>query len=288
MDHKRFDNSPIIKRPKLKWPNDAKLAVWIAPNIEYHKFLGPGVGINQVPFFPDVLNFGWRDYGLRVGIWRFMEMMDKYGLRATVALNAMVCEAHPEIIEEGCRRNWEWMGHGLTNSQVLAGLPEAEERAVIRETVEIITKATGKAPRGWLGPGLAETVNTPDILAENGIEYLCDFNNDDQPYPIHVKSGRLIEVPYSIEINDIPFFVGKGMTGDDFRQAIQDQFDVLYAEGAKTGKVMAIALHPFLTSVPHRHKYLDQALGYITKHKDIWLTTGGEIANWYYEHYYKK
>jgi peptidoglycan/xylan/chitin deacetylase (PgdA/CDA1 family) len=169
---------------------------------------------------------------------------------------------------------------------MLAGLPEEKEREIIRNTVETIKKSTGQAPRGWLGPALAETVRTPDILAENGITYLCDWCNDDQPYPMHVKSGRLIAVPYSVEINDIPFFVGKGMTGDDFRQAIQDQFDVLYEEGAKTGKVMAIATHPFITSVPHRHKYLDQALGYITKHRDVWFTTGGEIANWYYEHYY--
>lgn len=288
MDHGRFDYSPIIRRPPLRWPDNARLAVWIIPNIEYHEFHGPGVGLNPPPAqFPDVLNYGWRDYSLRVGIWRLMALLDKYGLRGTVALNAKVCEYQPEIIEEGKKRKWEFMGHALTNSQLLSGLPEEEERKIIKSTVETITKAVGEPPRGWLGPALAETDRTLDILAENAIRYVCDWCNDDQPYPVHVKKGRLISLPYSVEINDIPFFVGKGATPDQFRQAIQDQFDVLYEEGKETGKVMAIALHPFLTSVPFRHKYLDMALAYIAQHRDVWLTTGGEIADWYYQNYYK-
>lgn len=289
MHHNRYQYSPITQRPPLRWPDNAKVAVWIIPNIEWHEFDGPGVSVNPPPGrFPDVLNYAWRDYSLRVGVWRFMEMMDKYGLRATVALNARVCEHCPEIIEEGKKRNWEFMAHGLANSQLLAGLPDSEERRIIKETVDIIARSVGTPPRGWLGPALAENPDTPDLLAEHGITYVCDWCNDDQPYPFKVKTGKLISVPYSIEINDVPFLVGKGMTGDDFRQAIQDQFDVLYEEGKRTGKVMAIALHPFLTSVPHRHKYLDMAFSYITSHKDVWLTTGGEIAQWYYKNYYPK
>ncbi|MGH7905376.1 MAG: polysaccharide deacetylase family protein [Candidatus Binataceae bacterium] len=287
MNHDRFEYSPIIKRAPLRWPNGARLALWIIPNIEYHEFDGPGVGVNPAVALPDILNYGWRDYSLRVGVWRFMALMDKFGLRGTVALNANVCDFYPQIIEEGLKRNWEFMGHGLTNSQLLAGLPEEKEREVVRETVEKIKKATGQAPRGWLGPALAETPRTPDILAENGISYVCDWCNDDQPYPMRVKKGRLISVPYSIEINDIPFFVGKGATPEQFRQAIQDQFDVLYEEGKETGKVMAIALHPFITSAPHRHKSLEAAIAYVTRHRDVWFTTGGEIADWYYKNYYK-
>jgi len=285
MDHQRFDYSPIIKRKPLKWPNGARVAVWIIPNIEHFEFDLPGTALFPLNVVPDVLNYAWRDYAVRVGIWRLMDTLDHYSIRATVALNAAVCEHYPIIIEEGKKRNWEFMGHGMTNSQLLAGLPEEEERKVIRDTIHTITKSVGEAPEGWLGPGLAETFITPDLLAEEGIRYLCDWCNDDQPYAMKVKKGRLLSVPYSIELNDIPFFVGKGNSGADFLQAIQDQFDVLYEEGKVNGRVMAIALHPFIISVPHRHKYFAKALEYICRHKEVWLATGSEIANWYYDHY---
>jgi allantoinase len=285
MHHGRFDYTPISKRRPLEWPNNARLAVWVIPNIEYHEFDGSGVGTTPPLNPPDILNFAWRDYSLRVGVWRLMGLLDRLEIRGTVALNAKVCQYNPEIITEAKKRNWDFMGHGLTNSQLLAGLPEEQERRVIQETVDTIAKAVGRPPAGWLGPGLAETVNTPDLLAAAGVRYVADWCNDDQPYPMKVKSGRLISIPYSIEINDIPWFIGRGLSADQFRQAIQDQFDVLYEEGKSTGRVMAIALHPFITSVPHRHKYLAQALEYVARHRNVWLTTGGEIADWYYEHY---
>jgi allantoinase len=285
MDHHRFDYSPIIKRKPLKWPNGARVAVWVIPNIEHFEFDLPGTSLFPLNVVPDVLNYGWRDYSVRVGVWRLMEALDRYGIRATVALNAAVCEHYPIIIEEGKKRNWEFMGHGMTNSQFLAGLSEEEERKVIRETIRTITAHVGKAPQGWLGPALAETFLTPDLLAEEGIRYVCDWCNDDQPYAMKVRAGQLLSVPYSIELNDIPFFIGKGNSGADFLQAIKDQFDVLYEEGKTNGRVMAIALHPFIIGVPYRHKYFVEALEYICRHKEVWLATGSEIANWYYDHY---
>ncbi len=285
MDHHRFDYSPIIKRQPLRWPHGARVAVWIIPNIEHFAFDLPGTSLFPLNVVPDVLNYGWREYGVRVGVWRLMEALDHYGLRATVALNAAVCEHYPIIIEEGNKRNWEFMGHGMTNSQLLAGLTEEAERNMIRDTIHTLTRSVGKAPEGWLGPALAETLITPDLLAEEGILYLCDWCNDDQPYGMHVKTGQLLSMPYSVELNDIPFFLGKGNSGADFLQAIKDQFDVLYEEGKTQGRVMAIALHPFLISVPHRHKYFVQALDYICRHKEVWLATGSEIAHWYADHY---
>lgn len=286
MDHNRFDYSPIIKRSPLKWPNGARVAVWIIPNIEHYDFDMPAIGIAPSTLVPDILNYGWRDYGPRVGVWRLMDVLDKYGFRGTVALNSAVCQRYPIIIEEAKKRNWEFMGHGVTGSRMLTGLSEQEERKIIREIIQTITQTVGKAPEGWLGTALAETFNTPDILAEEGIRYLCDWCNDDQPYPMKVKKGKLISVPYSLELNDIPFFLGKGNGGEDFMRAIKDQFDVLYEEGKTNGRIMAIAIHPFIINVPHRHKYFDLALEYIARHKEVWLTTGGEIANWYYDNYY--
>ncbi|MBI4529162.1 MAG: polysaccharide deacetylase family protein [Deltaproteobacteria bacterium] len=286
MEHNRFDYSPIIDRKPIQWPNGARVAIWIIPNIEHYEFDIPAIGLHASNVVPDVLNYAWRDYGPRVGVWRLMEVLDKYGFRGTVALHSAVCHLYPRIIEEAKKRNWEFMGHSITNSHRLSGgISEEEERRVIRETIQTITEAVGKAPEGWLGPGLEETFVTPDILAEEGIRYLCDWCNDDQPYPMKVKEGKLISLPYSVELNDIPFFLGHKGSSVDFMQAIKDQFDVLYEEGKTNGRVMAIAVHPYIINVPYRHKYLDMALEYIARHEDIWLTTGGEIARWYYDHY---
>lgn len=283
MNNTRYDYDPIVRRKPLRWPNGARVAVWVIPNIEHFHIDRPGTAIrpastNQVP---DVYNIAWRDYGLRVGIWRQMALFDKYGIRATVALNAEVCDHYPVVVEEGLKRGWEFMGHGLTNSQSLYGLPEDEERAVIAQTLERIAQATGRRPRGWLGPGLAETLRTPDLLAAAGVEYVGDWCADDQPFPLKVAAGSLVAMPYTVELNDIPIFLGQAQTGPQYCERIRDQFDVLYAEGATNGRVMAIALHPMITGQPHRAKYLDQALGYIASHAGVWWATGSEILDAY-------
>ena len=280
MENKRYAYSPAITRKAIKWPNEALLAVWIIPNIEHFEL---DMSFKGGPV-PDVPSLAMRDYGNRRGIWRLMDVLDKYRLRATVALNASVCEHYPMIIEEGKGREWEFMGHGITNSRQLVGLAEEEERQVIRTALKVIGDAVGKRPEGWLSPGLNETYNTPDILAEEGIRYLCDWCNDDQPYPMTVREGRLLSIPYSHEINDMPAFMRYHLSPEDFLQKIKDQFDVLYEEGAVSGQVMAIALHPFLIGQPFRIRYLDKALEYITGPQDVWFATGSEIAHWYTGH----
>jgi len=288
-EHGRFDYSAIVDRKKLVWPDGARVAVWVIPNIEHFQFDRPATSISSATtrLSPDVLNFSWRDYGLRVGIWRMMEIMDRYGVRGTVALNSDVCGHYPRVIEGGNALKWEWMGHGLNNSILVNAQPEAEERTLIREVVETIAKGTGKRPRGWLGPALSESVRTLDILAENGIEYVGDWVNDDQPYPMRVKSGTMLSMPYSIELNDIPSFLEMKRTGEEFGRMICDQFDQLYEDGAKTGRVMAICLHPFLVGHPHRAKYFANALAHITSRREVWVTTGSEIADWYKQNYLK-
>jgi len=285
-DNTRFDYSAIIRRPALRWPNNARVAFWVAVNIEHFKIDRPGTAMHPFPgIIPDIYNYAWRDYGVRVGIWRLMAVLDRLGLKAGVLLNSDVCGHYPVIVEECVKRGWEILGHGMTNSQFLAGMTEDQEREAIRTVIRTIRDATGKAPRGWLGPALAETFNTPDILAEEGIAYVCDWCNDDQPYTMKVRKGQLLSVPYGIELNDIPMFLEFKVTPDGFRRAICDQFDQLYAEGAETGRVMCIALHPFIIATPWRIKYLEQALQHILRHKDVWVTTAGEIADWYTKHH---
>jgi hypothetical protein len=223
MENRRYDYSPIIRRRKIEWPSHGRVALWVAPNIEYFHFDMPirGSGSNHAP---DVPGYTLRDYGARVGVYRIMSVLDKYNIRASVLLNAEVCKQHPPIIEEGNKRNWEWLGHGMTNSVSMLDYPLEEERAIIHNVKEIIIKATGKAPKGWLGPGLGETFNTPDHLAAEGFEYVCDWANDEQPTPMRVKSGRMVVIPYDLGVNDI---LARG--NFDSQQAIAKPIDVANA-----------------------------------------------------------
>jgi allantoinase len=279
-----FPYSPIIHRPPLKWPDGAHVALWVIPNIEFFALdekVPPGSGGSGVPV-PDVPTWSSRDYGNRVGVFRIMEALDRHGIRATVALNSELCAEHPAIIEEGNKRRWEWMGHCESNTRRLNAAPPGDEPRIVKNSLATIERATGARPRGWLGSGLQETWDTLDLLAAEGCDYVCDWTNDDQPYIMTLDGNRtLVSVPYSHEINDKPAFERFYRTADQFRDMICRQFDVLYREGAQSGRVMAIAIHPYLTGVPHRIDAFDAALAYISQHGKVWKTTGTEIARHY-------
>ena len=276
-----YGYEPITERPRLELPGGAQLAVWLGVNIEYFEMGKPGTSVapHTAQFVPDPLNHGWRDYGPRVGIWRLIELLDKYRITPSVLLNADVCHRYPQIIEAGVAREWTWLAHGRTNSAIHTGLPEDVERAELEDTISTIEAATGTRPRGWLAPALVETFNTPRLLAELGLEYICDWCADDQPFATNVPG--LISVPYSVELNDVNMFLGKNLTGPQFYEMVVDQFEVLYEEGASSARVMCLALHPFLVGQPFRHRYLDRALEFITSHDNVWMTTSDEIATWY-------
>ncbi|MFD8499869.1 polysaccharide deacetylase family protein [Amycolatopsis sp. NPDC059657] len=275
-----FDYSPITERPPITWPGGARVAAYIGLNVEHFLIDRPSTSIwpGTADLVPDALNHGWRDYGSRVGIWRTMESLDRHGIRASVLLNSAVAEHHPQIIAAGLERNWAWLAHGRTNSIPQAGMTRDEERVFLTEVVETITAATGRRPQGWMGPGLTETFNTPALLAELGLSYTLDWTNDDQPYSLNVPG--MISVPYSVELNDLLLF-GRGITGPEFLRMVKDQYEQLHADSEHGGRVMALALHPFVIGQPFRHKYLDQALEYLASRPDIWLTTSDEIAGHY-------
>ena len=284
----RYDYSAITERTPLRWPNNSRVAFWLVPNIEYYPpDMHSGLLDSSMPDIkPDVLNFSWKDYSLRVGLWRVMEAMDRYNVKGTVALNSVVCELYPNVIRECKKRGWEFMGHGICNAWSMADFNEEEERDVVRETVRTIAKHCGKTPRGWLGPALAESPNTPEILVENGIRYVCDWVNDDQPYSMKTKNGRsIISIPYSIEINDYSFFIRQALTPQEFYQVCVEQFDTLYREGKDNGRVMCLPIHPFLVGQPFRFGYFEKLLKYITTKDGVWVTTGSEIVDWYVRKY---
>ena len=278
----RFDDSLIFERKPFTWPGGKTLAVWIIPNVEVWHFdspVGSAISPNTTNRVPDVINYGWREYGIRVGLWRIADVLDAAGVRATVALNSGVCEVYPKAVEEMKKRGWEFMGHGIANSQSLANLSIDKEREVIQTTLRTIEQATGTRPRGWLGPGLTETFNTLDILAEEGVVYVGDWNSDDQPFPLKAKRGKLFSVPYGMDINDMSLILRLGYTGEQNLQALKDQFDTLYSDSRKAARVMGIPLHPFLMGQPWRISYLQEAIAYLQQHNQVWFATGSEIVD---------
>jgi len=280
----RYDDSLIVERKPLVWPNGKSLAIWIIPNVEtwdFHSQAGAAISPQAGNVTPDVINYAWREYGMRVGLWRIADILDSLGIRATVALNSGVCEDFPHAIEQMKKRGWEFMGHGITNSKTLANLPPDEERQTIRDTLHTIEQSTGEKPRGWLGPGLTETFNTPDLLAEEGVQYVGDWNNDDQPYAMKVKKGELFSVPYCMALNDMHLLNRHAYTGGQYLRALSDQFETLYAESERTAKVLGIPLHPFLAGQPLYTRYLDQALTKMKARDRVWFTTGREIIQAY-------
>lgn len=289
-DPRRMLGGAINTRPQFRWPNGAKVAVWVAPNIEHYEYLPDPVRIRdpwpRTPH-PDVLGYATKDYGNRVGLWRMFEVMDEFGIRCTVSAGLANFEHYPEILEACERRNWDYMCHGFYNTQYLWGLKEEEEREIIADCVETYRRLTGRKLAGWFAPAASFTLNTPDLVAEAGIKYTCDFYHDDQPAPIEVKSGRLISIPYQMDLNDSVLYAGAA-EGAEFERMACDMFDTLYAEGGDIPRVMNLAVHPYIMGRPHRYKYLERALAHICSHSDIWLATGEEIADWYYAHAYDR
>ncbi len=285
----RVDYSPIIDRPIIKWPNGARVALWISPNVEHYEYM-PDDDAARTPWprtpFPDVQQYSYRDYGNRVGFWRMLETLDKYNIRSCVSLNVAVLEHFPEIRDAMVERNYDYMSHGIYNTRYLYTYTEEQEREFYRDTIETLKLHTGKQLKGMLGPAISGTERTPDLMAEAGLIYHTDWMHDDQPVPIKVKSGKLISVPYSIELNDSSLLRDNHYEGDYFARICKAQFDQLYKEGAESGRVMCIALHPFLIGQPHRIKYLDEILSHIMSHDGVWQTTADEIADYYIENHY--
>lgn len=294
-----YDYVPIIDRKPFKLPKGARVAVIPYINIEHFPAAIPGTPLipGTSGFSPDPLNYGWRDYGNRVGLWRMMDLMDDCDMRATVCLNGEIIREYPRIIEEGEKRKWAWIGHGVNNAPAnfignvrnpdgsLNELAEAKEREILEATLGAMQKALGRQTKGWLSPFLTHTDNTPRLLEEYGVEYLCDYTCDDHPFMFKTPKNNLISVPYTVEINDIPAFLNLGVSSEAFGDMIIDQFDVLYEEGATNARCMPICLHTFLVGQPNKFKHLRRAFEYITSHKDVWLTTGDEVNDWYRKQY---
>jgi len=282
-----YPYTPITARKGFRWPNGKRLALWVIPNLEFFHLDDPMPGANneRIEFakakIPNIRNWTLRDYGNRVGVWRLMDMMARHGIRGTAAVNSDVCIHHPQIIERALKDNWEFMGHCQTNAIRLNEIDPASELSAIKETLEVIRKATGKEVTGWLGAGLAETWNSLDHFVTAGCKYVADWAFDDLPFKMSVSGKTLYSIPYTIHCNDTAQYFDQKATAEEFGQVICKQFDTLYEESADIPRVMAVSLHPFVSGAPYRIRAVDAAFKYICSHDDVWLATGPEILKAY-------
>ncbi|MEM8987822.1 MAG: polysaccharide deacetylase family protein [Pseudomonadota bacterium] len=284
-----YDYWPYKDRPKITWPGGKKVAFWVAPNIEFYEMRPPANPQRKSwpKPLPDIVPYSYRDHGNRVGHWRLMEAMDAADVRGSVSLSVAMCQHHPEIIEACAERDWEFFSHGIYNTRYTYGMDEAQERAILEDSIKTVKDATGQRIRGYLAPALTHTERTIDLLAEYDFWYTCDLFQDDQPQPLKVSQGRLISMPYSLEINDHYAYNVFGQSPAQYTDVLKRQFDQLLEEGADSGTVMCIPLHAYLVGRAHRIGPFKEALDYITSHKDdVWVTTAAEIAKFYMENCY--
>jgi peptidoglycan/xylan/chitin deacetylase (PgdA/CDA1 family) len=279
----RVPYSAIVDRPPLRLPGGARMVVWTIVNVEHwdirrampRTVLPPPMG---VPLVPDIANWAWHEYGMRVGFWRFHEVLGKFGITPTFALNGSVCDVYPRVAEAALKAGWEFMGHGYVQGP-MHNLED--QRVSIRRTIDTIREFTGKPPRGWESPGLTESLDTTDILAEEGIEYVADWVLDDQPCEIATSQGSIVSVPYTVELNDVSIMAVQQHSSDELLRRGIRHFDRLYQESATTTRVMAISIHPYLTGVPHRIGYLEELYQHIQQHPGVLMWTGEQILDWY-------
>ncbi len=275
----------IVRRPRLRLPDDARVVLWNIVNVEVWEptgampraVLSPPMG---TPLLPDVPNWAWHEYGMRVGFWRILDAIRSRAMPATLALNGSAISVYEEACRAAHEAGWEFMGHG----HVQRPMHKVEnQRAAIRQTIDAIQRFTGKAPRGWESPGLTETDDTLDFLAESGIEYVADWVLDDQPVALHSPKGRITSVPYTVDLNDVVVSAVQQQPSDEILRRGKAHFDRLYKDGATQPRVMAISVHPYLSGVPHRIGFVEELYDYVLGHTGVVVWSGEQILDWFLE-----
>jgi allantoinase len=290
--------SPIIKRGRLRWPHGKRLAVIITMNCEYWdltKDTSEPYYAGGPPMLPDSLpgnvadfpNFTWREYGQRVGVWRLFREFEKAGVPLSVTINAKTALERREIVDYVNERRWEIVAHNYEQGELLTRytFDIEKERQVIDATLAAYVQVVGRKARGWLSSSLRGTPNTPDLLAERGLQFFCDYMNDEQPYLIQTPSGPIVNVPYSIEINDFTYFHRRAMTTWDAARMLKDQFDQLYEESGESSMLMNVGVHPHVSGHPHRMPCYREFLAHAKQRQDVWWTTREELSSWYLQNH---
>jgi allantoinase len=279
----RCDYSAVVDRPPLKLPGNARVVFWSIVNLEVWDIGKPmarqvlAAPTGQV-LLPDVPNWSWHEYGMRVGVWRFFDLFKRRKIRPTLAINARVVEDYTRVADEAKKDGWEFMGHSYEQGPIHK---EPDQKAMIWRSLDTLEKFVGKRPIGWLGPGLTQTLETPEYLAEAGVKYIGDWVYDDEPTMIRTAKGPLVTLPYTMEINDIPMMAVQHHESEYLTRRAIDQFERLHAEGGERVKIFALAIHPYLSGQPHRIKYLEAIYEHAKKFDGVLYWTGEEIYDWY-------
>ncbi len=279
----RLPYSAIVDRPPLKLPQGGRLIVWNIVNVEEWSIerpmprtvLSPPLG---QPLLPDLPNWAWHEYGMRVGFWRLLEALQRLKITPTLAINGSVCKTYPRVAQAAHEAGWEFMGHGYVQRPMHH--LENQQQA-ITDTIAAIRECTGKAPRGWESPGLSETPETLDLLADAGIEYVANWPADDQPCRVETAKGTMVALPYTLEMNDIPMMVAQSHPSEEWLRRGMEQFDRLYAESERITRVMAVSVHPYITGVAHRIGYFEKLYQHMARRPGVLHWTGEQILDWY-------
>ena len=296
MDNPYHDWSPLIRRPRLSWPDGAHVALCVILSLERYQWRHPpdgykspnqpgGAAESGRPF-PDIIGYSLREYGLRVGIFRVAAMLERLGIPATVALDACIAAEYPFIVDYCRDRGWEFIAHGVAANQMITSrMNEAEERDYIRRSIEAVAQATGARPLGWLGPEYGESQRTVALLADEGVRYVCDWPNDDQPYAMKSPTGEIYSLPVTLDLDDTFTHYYKNVPVNVYARMITDTFDVLHREGGESGRLMVLNIHPWLMGQPFRSKHMERALEHISGGEGVWTATGNQIVEWHRQHH---
>ena len=289
MDHEHYEWSPINTRGALRWPDGARIALCVVVTLEKMEWEAPpgnftvslAGGIADRPF-PDYARVSHREYGHRVGIFRVLDVLEKHGIRPTVAMDAMTAEANPYLVAHCQQRGAEIIGHGISVSRMITGrMAQEDEEEYVLSSVAALSQATGASPQGWLGPEHGESERTPGVLASAGVSYVCDWVNDERPYRMTTPQGDLCALPLMLELDDVNALWDRKVPIDRYARLLAESFDGLYEGSRESGLLMAFNLHPWLIGQPFRIRYLDQALGHVMRRQGVWAATGSEITEWF-------
>lgn len=290
--HDRLPYVPFVDREPIAWPGNARLAIWVVPNVEHYEYLPPPGPTDPYPRspHPDIRKHSYHDYGNRVGFWRLLAVMDRHEIPCTVSLNVAHLDHYPEIASEMISRGWELMSHGMYNTRFLDGMSRSQQVEFFESCNAVVLRHTGRRLRGMLGPYISATMDTPDAIAEAGMSYHADWVHDERPSPLLNDLTRpLVALPYSYELNDAPILMRSSAEGEEYLARCRAHFDRIYRDAAEGGgRMMCLPLHPFAIGQPHRIGYLDRLLAHLRDHEGVWVATASEIVDHYLEHNYDK
>lgn len=287
MDHDRYDWSMLTDRKPVQWPDGKRLALWVNVAVQYFplnqqgKPFAPVGGMTTA--YPDLRHYTLREYGNRIGIYRFLAAFDRFGVRPTFAVSARLAERYPYLVRRLAERGDEIACHGWhMDAPHYGGMDPGDEAELVSRSLAVLREATGQPVEGWLSPSKSQSGQTPELLAEHGVRYMGDWINDDMPYPFRTAKGPLVAMPLSTELEDRFIIMANGHSEREYADQVRDAFDFLYAEASEQGgRLLALNVHPWLLGQPHRIGHLEQALGYVLGHEGVWSAPPAEIrAAW--------